>query len=80
MSILSATPMLRHMGVAADGLSASFVPSQAEAHEAAGLDAPGLQCLCDALPYLDTALTWNATATGADAEKAAPVALSLIHI
>jgi hypothetical protein len=74
MSILSAPPMLRHMGVAAVGLTAAFVPSQAEAHEAVPIEASGLECLCDALPYLDTALTWNATAATVAAEKAAPAA------
>ncbi len=59
MSNMSAPPVLRHMGVAAVGLSAVFAPSQAEAHET-----PALECLCEVLPFLDTAPTWNAAAPG----------------
>lgn len=59
MSNLSAPPVLRHMGVAAVGLSAVFAPSQAKAHET-----PALECLCEVLPFLDTAPTWNAVAAG----------------
>lgn len=55
MSKLIAPPALRHVGVAAVGLSAVFSPAQAKAHET-----PALECLCEALPFLDTAPTWNA--------------------
>ena len=50
MSNLIAPPVLRHVGVAAVGLTAVFSPSQAKAHET-----QTLECLCDALPFLDTA-------------------------
>lgn len=59
MSNIVAPPVLRHVGVAAAGLSAVFSPSQAKAHET-----PALECLCEALPFLDTAPTWNAAAPG----------------
>jgi uncharacterized coiled-coil protein SlyX len=59
MTSMIAPPVLRHVGVAAVGLSAVFVPSQASAHET-----PALECLCAALPFLDTAPTWNAAASG----------------
>lgn len=55
MSSMSAPPVLRHVGVAAVGLSAVLAPSQAKAHQT-----PALECLCEALPFLDTAPTWNA--------------------
>lgn len=67
MSILSSPPMLRHMGVAAVGLSAVFMPSHAEANET-----PALECLCEALPFLDTAPTWNAAPAGPDGIADAP--------
>ena len=57
MSIVSAPPALRHLGVAAAGFSAVFMPAQARAHEA-----PALECLCETLPCLDTAPTWRAAA------------------
>ena len=56
-SYLSAPPALRHMGVAAIGLWVVFAPAQAKAHEALALE-----CLCEALPFLDSAPTWNAAA------------------
>ena len=59
MSSIIAPPVLRHVGVAAVGLSTVFMPSQARAHEA-----PALECLCEALPFLDTAPTRNAMASG----------------
>lgn len=62
MSNIVAPPMLRHMGAAAVGLSAVLAPSQAEAHEM-----PALECLCDALSFLDTAPTWNVAAAAAPA-------------
>lgn len=57
MSIVSAPPALRHLGVAAAGFSVVFMPAQARAHEAAALE-----CLCETLPFLDTAPTWRAAA------------------
>ena len=57
MSIVSPPPVLRHLGVAAAGFSAAFMPAQARAHEA-----PALECLCETLPFLDTAPTWRAAA------------------
>lgn len=64
-------PFLRHVGVTAIGLSAALVPSQVEAR-----DAPTLECLCDALPFLDTGATWNAVASGSpgqgEGQAAAP--------
>ena len=73
MSNLSPPPVLRHMGVAAVGLSAVLTPAYAGAHEA-----PALECLCETLPFLDTAPTWNAAAAAdvsgiADAPPAANV-------
>ena len=49
--------MLRRMGTAAVGLSAVLIVPQAQAHGASSLD-----CLCEILPFLDTATTWNAAA------------------
>lgn len=72
MTNLSAPPVLRHMGVAAVGLSAVFAPSQAKAYEA-----PPLECLCDALPFLDTAPTWNAAAAAPDGAPENPPAASV---
>jgi uncharacterized coiled-coil protein SlyX len=69
---LSAPPVLRHMGVAAVGLSAFFAPSQAKAYEALPLE-----CLCDALPFLDTAPTWNAAAAAPDGAAESPPAASV---
>lgn len=69
MSILSFSPVLRHIGVAAVGLSAVFAPSQAEAHET-----PALECLCETLPFLDTAPSWHAAAAGPGAAKGEPAA------
>jgi uncharacterized coiled-coil protein SlyX len=72
MTNLSAPPVLRHMGVAAVGLSAVFAPSQAKAYEA-----PPLECLCDALPFLDTAPTWNAAAAAPEGAPENPPAASV---
>jgi uncharacterized coiled-coil protein SlyX len=72
MTNLSAPPVLRHMGVAAVGLSAVFAPSQAKAYEALPLE-----CLCDALPFLDTAPTWNAAAAAPDGAAENPPAASV---
>ncbi|KGB53142.1 hypothetical protein FG91_03073 [Sphingopyxis sp. LC81] len=72
MTNLSAPPVLRHMGVAAVGLSAVFAPSQAKAYEALPLE-----CLCDALPFLDTAPTWNAAAGAPGAAAESPPAASV---
>ena len=47
----------RHMGAAAAGLSAALIAPQAQAHDASSLD-----CLCEILPFLDTATTWSAAA------------------
>ena len=69
MNILSSSPVLRHMGVAAVGLSAVFAPSQAKAHET-----PALECLCEALPFLDATPTWNAAAAGPEAARGQPAA------
>jgi len=70
MNNLSAPPVLRHMGVAAVGLSAVFTPAYAKANEA-----PALECLCEALPFLDTAPTWNAvTADPSGVVEAPPAA------
>ncbi len=69
MSNLSSPLVLRHMGVAAAGLSAVFVPAQAKAHEA-----PALECLCETLPFLDTAPTWNAAAEASGIADAPPAA------
>ena len=72
MTNLSAPPVLRHMGVAAVGLSAVFSPSQAKAYEALPLE-----CLCDALPFLDTAPTWNTAAATPDGAAESPPAASV---
>jgi len=72
MSNVIAPPALRHIGVAAVGLSAVFSPSQAKAHET-----PALECLCDALPFLDTAPTWNAATTVSSAAAESPPAASV---
>ena len=72
MTNLSAPPVLRHMGVAAVGLSAVFAPSQAKAYEALPLE-----CLCDALPFLDTAPTWNAAAGAPGGGAESPPAASV---
>lgn len=69
MSILSSSPVLRHIGVAAVGLSAVFAPSQANAHETSALE-----CLCETLPFLDTAPSWHAAAAGPGAAKGEPAA------
>ena len=69
MSNLSSPLVLRHMGVAAVGLSAVFMPAQAEAH-----DPLALECLCETLPFLDTAPTWNAAAGGSGIADAPPAA------
>lgn len=72
MNNMLAPPVLRHMGVAAIGLSAVFTPSQAKAHETSALE-----CLCEALPFLDTAPTWNAAAGGAGGVAESPPAASV---
>ncbi len=69
MSNIVAPPGLRHIGVAAVGLSAVFSPSQAKAHEM-----PALECLCDALPFLDTAPTLNAAAPAPGSIESPPAA------
>lgn len=55
MTLTSSPPMMRQMGAAAVGLSAALVAPQAEARVVAALD-----CLCEALPDLDTGVNWNA--------------------
>lgn len=72
MNNLSAPPVLRHVGVAAVGLSAVFAPSQAKAYET-----PTLECLCEALPFFDAAPTWNAAAAGSGAAAESPPAASV---
>lgn len=73
MSIVSAPPALRHLGAAAVGFSAVFMPAQARAHEAHG--APALECLCETLPFLDTAPTWRAAPLApAEAAEGQPAA------
>lgn len=69
MSILSSPPALRHLGMATVGLSVVFVPSYAEASET-----PAIECLCETLPFLDTAPTWNAGAAGPGTVKGQPAA------
>lgn len=70
MSILSTPPALRHLGAAAVGVSALFMPAQAKAHQT-----PALECLCEMLPFLDAAPTWRAAApTGAGAGEGKPAA------
>ncbi|MBJ7498628.1 MAG: hypothetical protein JHC57_02625 [Sphingopyxis sp.] len=69
MTGLSPPPVLRHVGVAAVGLSAVMMPSQAEAHEA-----PALECQCETLPFLDTLPTWNAAAAQGGIAGGAPAA------
>jgi len=71
MSNLSPPPVLRHMGVAAVGLSVVFMPAQAEARET-----PALECLCETLPFLDTATSWNAAAAASGSIADAPPAAS----
>lgn len=71
MNIVSAPPALRHLGAAAVGFSAVFMPAQARAHETHG--APALECLCETLPLLDTAPTWRA-APLAEAAEGQPAA------
>ena len=72
MSRVSLRSPLRQASAAALGLSAAIVPWQAEARQAATLE-----CLCDALPFLDAAATWNAIASraggGAEGQPAANV-------
>ena len=67
MNIVSAPPALRHLGAAAVGFSAVFMPAQARAHETHG--APALECLCETLPFLDTAPTWRAAPLAEAAER-----------
>jgi uncharacterized coiled-coil protein SlyX len=55
--VLSSPARLRHIGVAAVGLSAIFIVPQAKAQEALALE-----CLCETLPFLDAATTWRAAA------------------
>jgi hypothetical protein len=70
MSILSAPPALGHLGAAAAGVSALFMPAQAKAHQT-----PALECLCETLPFLDAAPTWRAAApTGTGADEGQPAA------
>ena len=70
MSIVSAPSALRHLGVAAVGFSAVFMPAQAQAH-----GGPALECLCETLPFLDVAPTWRAAAqTPAGAAEGQPAA------
>lgn len=71
MNIVSAPPALRHLGAAAVGFSAVFMPAQARAHETHG--APALECLCETMPFLDTAPTWRA-APLAEAAEGQPAA------
>ncbi|MDK2761547.1 MAG: hypothetical protein KYX64_09340 [Sphingopyxis sp.] len=69
MSRIIAPPVVRHMGVAAAGLSAMFMPTYADAR-----DASALACLCEALPFLDTAPSWNAAAAMAGSTETPPAA------
>jgi hypothetical protein len=59
MSIMSASPALRHLGVAAAGFSAVIMPAQARAQAP---ETQALECLCETLPFLDVAPTWRAAA------------------
>ncbi|NYF34068.1 transporter [Sphingopyxis sp. JAI108] len=72
MSIVSAPPALRHLGVAAVGFSAVFTPAQAHAHETSALE-----CLCETLPFLDTAPTWRAAALASAGAAAGEPAASV---
>lgn len=61
--------MLRHVGFAAAGFSAVMMPAQAKAHETSALE-----CLCEALPFLDTAPSWTAAAAAGGAAESPPAA------
>ena len=61
MTMFASPPALRHMGVAAAGLSVIFVVPPANAQQGVALE-----CLCEALPFLDVATTWKAVGAGQD--------------
>ncbi|MFZ5705946.1 MAG: transporter [Pseudomonadota bacterium] len=66
MSIVSTPSTLRYLGAAAVGFSAVIMPAQAQAQ--------ALECLCETLPFLDTAPTWRAVAPPESAAEGDPAA------